>query len=80
MELKENATRRHLLAEALLQLPKGGARVEVAGSGRRARRASLTTGRGERHRCADASERAKDDMRAVYRILPRLRRRRTAVR
>ena len=70
--LEENATRRHLLAEALLQLPEER-RAQVLEA---AEAAGLHDGH---HRdlgevnatidALDASERAKDDMRAVYRIL-----------
>ena len=55
--LEENATRRHLLAEALLQLPEER-RAQVLEAAEAATIDAL-----------DASERAKDDMRAVYRIL-----------
>ena len=70
--LEENATRRHLLAEALLQLPEER-RAQVLEA---AEAAGVPDGH---HRdlgevnatidALDASERAKDDMRAVYRIL-----------
>ena len=70
--LEENATRRHLLAEALLQLPEER-RAQVLEA---AEPAGVPDGY---HRdlgevnatidALDASERAKDDMRAVYRIL-----------
>ena len=70
--LDENATRRHLLAETLLQLPEGR-REQV-------RAAAEAAGVPEGHHhdlgevmatvdALDASERAKDDMRDVYRIL-----------
>ena len=70
--LGENATRRHLLAEALLQLPEGE-RDAV-------RDAADAAGvpDGHHHNLAEvyatidalaASDRVKDDMRAIYRIL-----------
>ena len=70
--LEENATRRHLLAEALLQLPEER-RAQVLEA---AEAAGVPDGHhhdlGEVNAtidALDASERAKDDMRAVYRIL-----------
>ena len=70
--LEENATRRHLLAEALLQLPEER-RAQVLAA---AEAAGVPDGHhhdlGEVNAtidALDASERAKDDMRAVYRIL-----------
>ena len=72
--LEENATRRHLLAEALLQLPEER-RAQVLEAAEAAGvpdgppvsythlRAHATID------ALDASARAKDDMRAVYRIL-----------
>lgn len=70
--LEENATRRHLLAEALLQLPEER-RVQV-------REATAAAGvpDGHHHDLAavnvtidrlDASDRVRGDMRAIYRIL-----------
>lgn len=70
--LEENATRRHLLAETLLQLPEGR-REQVL-------RAAEAAGvpEGHHHDLAevndtievlDASDRVKADMRAIYRIL-----------
>ena len=70
--LEENATRLHLLAEALLQLPEER-RAQVL-------EAAETAGVPDGHHhdlgevnatidALDASERAKDDMRAVYCIL-----------
>ena len=70
--LEENATRRHLLAEALLQLPEER-RAQVLEA---AEAAGVSDGHhhdlGEVNAAIDAlaaSERAKGDMRAVYRIL-----------
>ena len=70
--MEENATRRHLLAEALLQLPEER-RAQVLEA---AEAAGVPDGHhhdlGEVNAtidALDASERAKDDMRAVYRIL-----------
>lgn len=70
--LEENATRRHLLAEVLLQLPEEQrALVQEA-----AAKAGVPDG--HHHDLAavnatieglDVSERVKDDMRAIYRIL-----------
>ena len=70
--LEENATRRHLLAVALLQLPEER-RAQVLEA---AEAAGVSDGHhhdlGEVNAAIDAlaaSERAKGDMRAVYRIL-----------
>ena len=71
LNLEENATRRHLLAEALLQLPEER-RAQVLEA---AEAAGVPDGHhhdlGEVNAtidALDASERAKDDMRAVYRL------------
>lgn len=70
--LDENATRHHLLAETLLQLP------EIRRAQVRAAAEAAGVPEGHHHDLGEvmatidalgASERAKDDMRAIYRIL-----------
>ncbi|HIY84076.1 nickel insertion protein [Rubneribacter sp.] len=70
--LEENATRRHLLAEALLQLPEEARGAVLAAADAAGVPDSHHHDLAEVNATIDAlraSERAKADMRAVYRIL-----------